>query len=53
MKEQIEGTKGVIRICKSKKGRQPNDQEKNMYNETNNDLPKNTQNTDDRETRTL
>jgi hypothetical protein len=26
-KDEIEGTKGVIRICKSKKDRQPNDQE--------------------------
>ena len=28
MKEEIEGTKGVIRIRKSKKDRQSNDQEK-------------------------
>ena len=52
MKEQIEGTKVVIRICKSKKDGQPNNQEK-MYNETNNDLQKNAQKTDDREIRTL
>jgi len=29
MKEEIEGTKRVVRIHKSKKDRQPNDQEKN------------------------
>jgi hypothetical protein len=30
MKEEIEGIKVVIRIRKSKKDRQPNDQEKNV-----------------------
>ena len=33
MKEEIEGTKGVIRIRKSKKDRQSNDQEKNVQRE--------------------
>ena len=50
MKKEIEGTKVVIRIRKSK-GRQPNDQEK-KYNRTNNDLKKIPQETDDRETET-
>ena len=39
MNEEIAGSKGVIRIRKSK-DRQPNDQERKMYNETNNDLQK-------------
>ena len=37
MKEESEDTKGVIRIRKSKKDRQHNDQKKND-NGTNNDL---------------
>ena len=36
-KEEFEDTKGVIRICKSKKNRQHNDQ-KEKYKRTNNDL---------------
>ena len=37
MQEEFEDTKGVIRICKSKKDRQHNDQ-KIKYKRTNNDL---------------
>ena len=51
MKEEIEGTKGVVRVRKSKKDRQSNGHEK-KYNRTNNDLQKITQKTDDRETET-
>ena len=51
MKKEIEGTKVVIRIRKSKKDRQSNDHE-NKYNRTNNVLQKSAQETDDRETET-
>ena len=37
MEEEFEDTKGVIRICKLKKGRQHNGQKKN-YKKKNNDL---------------
>jgi hypothetical protein len=47
MKEEIEGTKGVIRIRKSKKDRQPNDQENKCTTRQ-----KYTQKTDDREIQT-
>ena len=49
-KEEFEDTKGVIRICKSKKNRQHNDQKK-KYKRTNNDL-QNTHKTKDRVPRT-
>jgi hypothetical protein len=51
MKKEIEGTKVVIRIRKSKKDRQSNGHE-NKYNRTNNVLQKIAQETDDRETET-
>ena len=51
MKEEIEGTKGVIRIRKSKKDRQPNDQE-NKCTTRQTTIYKNIQKTDDRETQT-
>jgi len=37
VQEEFEDTKGVIRICKSKKGRQHNGQKK-KYKSTNNDV---------------
>ena len=39
IKEEFENTKGLIRICISKKNRQRNDQKK-KYKSTNNDLRK-------------
>ena len=49
--EEIEDTKGVIRIRISKKNRQHNDQQK-KYKRTNNDLKKHTHKTKDRVIRT-
>ncbi len=43
MKEEIEGTKGVIIICKSK-DRQPNDQEKNVQRDKQRSTKKYTEN---------
>ena len=51
MKKEIEGTKVVIRIRKSKNNRQSNGHKK-KYNRTNNNLQKIAQETDDRETET-
>ena len=44
--EEFEDTKGVIRICISKRNRQHNGQKK-KYKRTNNDLPTMTQKTKD------
>jgi len=49
--EEFEDTKVVIRICKSKKDGQHNDQKK-RDKRTNNDLQNTTQKTKDRVTRT-
>jgi hypothetical protein len=38
MQEEFEDTKGVIRICISKKNGQHNDQKEKKYKRTNNDL---------------
>ena len=51
MIEELEDTKGVIRIRKSKKGRQHNDQKK-KDKRTNNDLQNIAHKTKDRVTRT-
>jgi len=48
MKEEIEGTKGVVRVRKSKKDRQSNGHEKNTTGQT----TQNSHKTDDRETQT-
>jgi len=50
-KEELENTKGVIRIYKSKKDRQHNHQKK-KYKRTNNDLQNTTQKTKDQAMRT-
>jgi len=51
LKEEFEDTKGVIRICTSKKNRQHNGQ-KEKYKRTNNYLQKHTHKTKDRDRRT-
>jgi len=51
LQEEIEDTEGVIRIQKSKKDRQHNDQKK-KNKRTNNDLENTTHKTEDRATRT-
>ena len=52
LREEFVGTKGVIRICKSRKGRQHNGQKKKNSERAKNDLQSTTQKTNDRATRT-